>query len=80
MNLIRLIVITLIIYLLYRMYKSWSINKKLSSARQKEPLKNIVRCSNCSLHIPENEAISQDGKYFCSKAHLEQYNSDDQSS
>lgn len=78
MNLIRLIVIALIIYLFYRMYKSWSINKNLSSERRKELAKNIVACKICSLHIPENEAISLDGKYFCSKLHLEQYNSDNQ--
>jgi len=31
----------------------------------------MVRCSHCGLHIPEQEALKSDNKYYCSKEHLE---------
>jgi heat shock protein 5 len=31
----------------------------------------MVACSVCNTHIPENEAIIQNGRIYCSKEHLE---------
>jgi uncharacterized protein len=30
----------------------------------------MVRCAHCGLHIPENEAVTMQGRYYCSKEHL----------
>jgi uncharacterized protein len=32
----------------------------------------MVRCSHCSLHVPETSAFSKDGLWYCSQAHLQQ--------
>jgi uncharacterized protein len=33
----------------------------------------MVECQVCSLHIPENEAIKLDQKFFCSQEHFLAY-------
>ena len=70
MNLIRLIVIALIIYLVIQIFKRWAANKKASISNPEET--KMVRCEICQLHIPEKEALKQAGNYYCSKEHLEE--------
>lgn len=70
MNLIRLIVIALIIYLLIQIVKKWSANKKSTTSSPDET--KMVRCKVCQLHIPENEALQKAGEYYCSQEHLEE--------
>lgn len=70
MNLIRLIVIALIIYLLIQIVKKWSANKKSTTSSPEET--KMVRCKVCQLHIPENEALQKAGEYYCSQEHLEE--------
>jgi uncharacterized protein len=33
---------------------------------------DAVRCSHCGTHLPRDEALYRDARYFCSRAHLEQ--------
>ncbi len=70
MNLIRLIVIALIIYLVLQIFKRWAANKK--SATSTLEATKMVRCEICQLHIPENEALQRAGKFYCSQEHLEE--------
>lgn len=34
---------------------------------QQPSVNKMVACSTCTTHIPENEAIIQNGKIYCSK-------------
>lgn len=68
---IRLIVIALIIYLSLKIFKRWAENKK-TQTQQQTLEKDMVRCEVCQLHVPENEALQYDGKYYCSQKHLDQ--------
>lgn len=74
MNLIRLLVIALIIYLVIQIFKRWAANKSAkTNARQKsQEEQKMVACDICQLHIPENEALQRDGKFYCSQKHLNQ--------
>jgi uncharacterized protein len=38
-----------------------------------KPLKDMVRCETCGLHLPIDESIKKDGLYFCSIDHRDQY-------
>lgn len=38
-----------------------------------KPLKDMVRCETCGLHLPVDEALKKDGLYFCSKEHRDQH-------
>lgn len=33
----------------------------------------MVACEKCQLHFPVSQAITQDGKHFCSQQHLEDF-------
>ena len=70
MNLIRLIVIALIVYLVIQIIKRWSANKNAQNKGKLEE-QNMVRCETCQLHLPENEALQKDGKFYCSQAHID---------
>ena len=70
MNLIRLLILGLIFWLLYRM-----IYRLLNKPKPQQPQRpgakgtNMVRCAHCGIHIPENEALHKDGRAYCSEAH-----------
>ncbi|MFK5913453.1 MAG: PP0621 family protein [Woeseiaceae bacterium] len=70
MGLIRFIVIALIIYLLIQFAKRWLANKNAQNKNSLEE-NNMVRCQVCQLHVPENEAFTKEGQYFCSQKHLD---------
>lgn len=70
MNLIRLIVIALIIYLVFQIFKRWAANKNIQSPGKQIQQEKMVRCEVCQLYIPEKEALQRDGKFFCSQKHL----------
>jgi len=72
MNLIRLLVIALIVYLVIQIFKRWAANKTAQSDSPQHNLEEkMVSCDVCQLHIPENEALQKDGKFYCSQEHLE---------
>lgn len=71
MSLIRLIVIALIVYLVIQIFKRWAANKKRNASPSMDKQKNMVKCDVCQLHIPEEDALQRDNKYFCSQAHLD---------
>ena len=75
MNLIRLIVIALIVYLLIRAFKRYQENKISQKSRDAEKIQQqMVPCEVCKLHIPEQDALIRNGKYYCCQEHLEQDN------
>ena len=65
---IRFIILALVIWLIW-----FFVKQKLQRGVKKQQtkvVKNMVSCSNCGLHLPQNEAIFYQGKYFCSKKHI----------
>ena len=68
MNLIRILVIALIVYLLIQIAKRWLANNQ-SVEKNSMPSKRMVRCEICQLHVPENEALENEGKYYCCQEH-----------
>jgi uncharacterized protein len=45
--------------------------KPVNTIVQQPSTNKMVACSVCNTHIPENEAIIQNGRIYCSKEHLE---------
>ena len=37
--------------------------------RPEAPVQKMVACATCGLHLPENEAISEDGRHYCCASH-----------
>lgn len=32
----------------------------------------MVRCTHCGVHVPQEQALQAEGKWYCSRAHLKQ--------
>lgn len=73
MNLIRVLIIGLLVWLVYRM-----IRAALNKPRRQGPTKpaalstDMVRCQHCGIHIPRDEALQQGDAFYCSPEHREQ--------
>ena len=46
--------------------------KKGSSRKENDDKSKMVKCQHCGLHIPDNEAIKQGDKIFCSLEHAKE--------
>lgn len=74
----RLLLIALIAYLIY-----WLLRRAhpLPPPRerpwnsQNNSTQGILmrRCAQCGIHIPDNEAVAAQGRYFCCAAHRDQF-------
>jgi uncharacterized protein len=73
MNLARLIIIAtavwLAIYTLRRILRHLTPPQATSTGSAK----NMVRCAQCGLHLPESEAVAYHGQYFCCEDHRRQH-------
>jgi uncharacterized protein len=43
--------------------------KAAPKAPHKPPIANMVRCAQCGLHVPQQEAIQNGDRYYCCKEH-----------
>jgi len=64
MGIVKLIIIVLVVWL------GFSIWRKLRQVKNNNipqpSTRKMLSCSVCKMHIPESEAIIQNGKAFCS--------------
>ena len=67
MNLVRLIILALAVWLainfLRRLTQPSSPHRPIASP------KNMVRCADCGLYLPQAEAVTDQGRYFCCEQH-----------
>jgi uncharacterized protein len=69
--LLLIIAIVLGILILKQLYGS----RKKTDNRKIPQTTAMVRCEQCGVHIPRDEAQIADGKYFCSDEHRKLYHS-----
>ncbi|MCU7939130.1 MAG: hypothetical protein KZQ64_10780 [gamma proteobacterium symbiont of Bathyaustriella thionipta] len=79
----RILLILGILFLVWMGYRflnnTWSsrvkeVEKKArKQSQQPKQVENIKACAYCKTHIPENEGIYEQGKFFCSYQHLDKY-------
>ncbi|MFG6668757.1 PP0621 family protein [Halomonas sp. HNIBRBA4712] len=71
---IRLLIFALVFYVglkLYGLYRQHKLDRDKPPERIEGGA--MVRCRWCDVHVPENEALRHDDKWFCSVAHRERY-------
>ena len=68
-GMIKLIILAVVIFLGFSLFKKF--RKPASHTDQQPSTNKMVACSVCKTHIPENEAIIHNGKFYCSKEHME---------
>jgi len=65
------------IFLIISVLLIWWVLRTLRRGRSnpsKPQIKNMISCSYCGLHIPEDEAIQHHNKTYCSKEHAQKDN------
>ncbi|ERI54415.1 PP0621 family protein [Pseudomonas sp. NPDC077186] len=54
----------------------WIWRRFVSKPKRPRPREDaaapMVRCAHCGVHVPQSQALSQDQRWYCSQAHLEQ--------
>lgn len=68
MSLIRLIVIALLVWIVYRMIRI-SLEKRKIQPKSKPKIADMVACEYCGLHIPAEEAIQSNDRSYCCREH-----------
>jgi len=78
----RIIILGIIIWFVWfafkRLNSSIAIQRSKKNAEKKkkeaadavETVTVIRQCEFCSIHVPEDEAIKQNGLYYCCQAHV----------
>ena len=68
----RLIFYIAIVVVIYLLLKSQRRQPPQNSAP--ETSEDMVRCSQCGVHLPKSESILAGGKFYCSEAHRREHN------
>ncbi|WP_456412558.1 PP0621 family protein [Thiolapillus sp.] len=67
-----------IIFLLIAVLLIWWVLRTLRNSggadTAKPKIKNMLSCSHCGLHVPEDEAVRHNNKVYCSKEHARKDN------
>jgi len=72
-SLIFIIAIGIVVWLVSRMISNKSRQIGKNKQHKDQEIKNIVQCQVCQAFVPEDKAINENGKIFCSQQHLEQW-------
>jgi hypothetical protein len=67
--LLRLLIFFVLVYIFYAALKAYWMLRKNRASRFVDPRKvdDMVLDPQCQTYVPKNEAISQQGNYFCSR-------------
>ena len=67
MGLVRILVLALLIYVIWRLVRG-ALGSRSAPARSLDS-QPMQRCEHCGLNVPEQEALSHDGRHFCCLEH-----------
>jgi len=67
----RLIFWVLLGVIAYAALKTWARGGTTRSRRPAPAPEMMVRCESCGLNVPESDAFSRSGHWYCSREHLE---------
>jgi uncharacterized protein len=67
----RLLFWILLAAIVYAVVKGWSRGGGGRGRPPDTPSETIVRCAACGLNLPQSEALGLDGRWYCSREHLE---------
>jgi uncharacterized protein len=70
-QLLRIIIILIGVWLVLAIIKRALASRRKSRADQAS-IPKMVACEHCGTHVPESEAIRDDGRHYCSEEHQKQ--------
>ena len=71
----RILLILILIAIAILAYRRLKRVSSRPQAKRKTTTGRMVQCTTCGLYLPEQEAISHQGKYYCSPAHRDGHTS-----
>ncbi|MBS7663927.1 hypothetical protein I0D00_18545 [Pseudomonas lalucatii] len=71
MGLFRLLILIAIVATAYWLWRRFIRAPRPSGRTDAQPAP-MVRCARCGVHVPRDDALNQDARWYCSQAHLEQ--------
>ncbi len=66
---LRLILLAIAIWLAITFIRQLLQSGKPPARQHRPGEQNMVRCAQCGVHVPETEAVRDDGRYYCSERH-----------
>ena len=69
MGLIRLIIIVIIGWILFRLYRRWQQRLANRQTGAGEKIDTMVKCAECGVHLPKQNALENNGQFFCCEEH-----------
>lgn len=69
MNLLRLILIVLAVWIVIVLLRNARARREVKPPRPSDKVENMVRCASCGLHLPEKDALRRGDRYYCCAAH-----------
>jgi len=69
MMLIKLILLALAAWVVFRLVRSYSRTVGREDAPKNETGEDMVRCAHCGVHLPRSEAVVSRGEFFCTNEH-----------
>jgi uncharacterized protein len=61
------VLLALAIYVGWRLFQAKQLSRKNGAANV--PRLPMVSCATCGLHVPRNEALTQDDRFYCCEEH-----------
>jgi uncharacterized protein len=71
----RILLITILIAIAILVFRRLKRSSSRPQARKKTAVGRMVQCAACGLYLPEKEALSHQGKYYCSTSHRDGHKS-----
>ena len=72
-GLIIIIAVWLVFVLARHLYRSSQLQRRKQAQLPQNDYAATISCTLCDVHVEKTEAIQHDGRYFCSKEHVNQY-------
>ena len=71
MGLIKVIIIFFIGWAIYGLYRRWQSQLPKKTSTTDEKIDTMVKCENCGVHLPKQNAIEKNGQYYCCEEHAD---------
>ncbi|MES9962857.1 MAG: PP0621 family protein [Candidatus Sedimenticola sp. 20ELBAFRAG] len=69
---LRFLLVVLGVWIIYLFARNYLKNRAKNTKKTVRPTEQMIRCDHCGTHVPESEAVTRNGKTFCSEAHADE--------
>lgn len=66
----KILLIAIIVWLILVILKHYRAS--LQQAPTPPKIEDMVQCATCGLHLPKNDSLAKNNRYYCCSAHISQ--------